>query len=122
MTDLIALAYEALSGQLAVDEEAFRIVARRFAIAPVMARGNVVGATFTDGPEIHIAVLPEGRRVWATRRVLRGLLQPLIDEFGGAQTTVREGHTQGLEFCTRIGFRSIGTVDGIVHMICEKTL
>ncbi|MBW5285941.1 hypothetical protein [Burkholderia gladioli] len=94
----------------------------RFEMHPVTANGQTAGVVMVDGDEIHIAVLPDGRRAWASRRFIRQHLCALITKYGRATTTVRAQHLPGLKFCARLGFKPVREEGGIVHMICEATL
>lgn len=84
--------------------------------------GAVVGVLMRDGPEVHIEVDGTAHRRWATRKFFRNVLNPLIERFGYASTTVCESNKRSLDFCRRIGFDEIGRENGIVKMICKVTL
>ncbi|MFA5186980.1 MAG: hypothetical protein WC551_10910 [Patescibacteria group bacterium] len=62
--------------------------------------GVCIGAVFTKDDEIHVSVLPEWRRKWATK----GLLKQLI---GGQKVTTRvtPGHDYMYGILHRLGFR-----------------
>ncbi|MGX5885234.1 GNAT family N-acetyltransferase, partial [Burkholderia gladioli] len=102
--------------------ECARDALARFEMHPVVVDNQTAGVVMIDGDEIHIAVLPRGRRTWASRRFIRHHLCALIEKHGRATTTVRAHHLPGLKFCARLGFKPVREEGGIVHMICEATL
>ncbi|MCA8331891.1 hypothetical protein [Burkholderia cepacia] len=119
---LEAIVLEVLREQLPVDLRVVSAALERFDLRPVSSGADVVGVVAVDGPEIHIAVLPAGRRVWASRLFIRQELGGVIARHGRAVTTVRASNVAGLNFCTRLGFRRTSEVDGVVHMTCEATV
>ena len=119
---LESIVLEVLREQLPVDRSIVEAALARFELHPVVHGGDVVGVVAIDGPEIHIAVLPGGRRVWASRSFIRQELGGVIARHGRAQTTVRASNVVGLNFCSRLGFRRTAQVDGVVHMTCEATV
>lgn len=119
---LEAIVLEVLREQLPVDHSIVAATLARFDLHPVRSGPNVVGVVAIDGPEIHIAVLPSGRRVWASRSFIRQELGGVIARHGRAETTVRASNIAGLNFCSRLGFRRTCEIDGVVHMTCEATV
>ncbi|HHT8835104.1 TPA: hypothetical protein ACT5B7_006631 [Burkholderia cenocepacia] len=119
---LEAIVLEVLREQLPVDRGIVAAALARFELHPVPAGADVVGVVAIDGPEIHIAVLPSGRRVWASRSFIRQELGGVIARHGRAETTVRASNAAGLNFCSRLGFRRTSEIDGVVHMTCEATV
>ena len=61
--------------------------------------GRPIGAVYSRGDEIHVSVLPDHRRRWATKGVLKQL-------FAGARvtTTVVPGHEYMYDILKRLGF------------------
>lgn len=119
---LEAIVLEVLREQLPVDHSIVAAALARFDLHPVSSGADVVGVVAVDGPEIHIAVLPAGRRVWASRSFIRQELGGVIERHGRAETTVRASNSAGLNFCARLGFRRTSEMDGLVHMTCEATV
>lgn len=119
---LEAIVLEVLCEQLPVDHSVVAMALARFDLHPVQSGPNLVGVVAIDGPEIHIAVLPSGRRVWASRSFIRQELGGVIARYGRAETTVRSSNVAGLNFCSRLGFRRTSEIDGVVHMTCEATV
>ncbi|MBY4725189.1 MULTISPECIES: hypothetical protein [Burkholderia] len=119
---LEAIVLDVLREQLPVERDDVSVLLARFDLHPVTHGGAVVGVVAVDGPEIHISVLPIGRRAWASRSFIRQELGGVIERHGRAETTVRATNAAGLNFCTRLGFRRTSEVDGVVHMTCEATV
>jgi FMN phosphatase YigB (HAD superfamily) len=72
----------------------------------VIARdGLAIGAAYFKGPEFHVSILPEWRRKWLTR----GLLKELIAE-PVSVTRVTEGHEYMHGILKRLGFEDRGGV------------
>jgi len=119
---LEGIVLDVLREQLPVDGSVVVATLARFDLRPVLVDADIVGVVAIDGPEIHIAVLPAGRRVWASRSFIRQELGGVIARHGRAETTVRASNAAGLNFCSRLGFRRTSEVGGVVHMICEATV
>ncbi|EKS9798232.1 MULTISPECIES: GNAT family N-acetyltransferase [Burkholderia] len=119
---LESIVLEVLREQFPVDHAAVSELMARFDLHPVLHDDEIVGVVAIDGPEIHISVLPAGRRLWASRSFIRQELGGVIERYGRAETTVRASNLAGLNFCARLGFRRTSEVDGVVHMTCEATV
>lgn len=66
--------------------------------------GEAVGAVFTKGPEIHVAVVPRYQRRWARRGLIGNCLGDILRRFGYATTRVMNDNPKGMEFVKRLGF------------------
>ncbi len=68
-----------------------------------------VGMLMVRGDELHVAVLPEVRGKWLSRRLIREAFAPILEKYGRARTKVAEGNAVGLDFVRRIraGFASL---------------
>lgn len=65
--------------------------------------GNrAVGMLMTKGAELHVAVVPEVRGKWLSRRIIREVFAPILAVHGQAKTKVAEGNVVGLDFVRRI--------------------
>lgn len=63
-----------------------------------------VGMLMTRGNELHVAVIPEVRGKWLSRRLIREVLSPLIEKSGEAVTSVMPDNEAGRDFVSRLGF------------------
>ena len=84
----------------------------RFKIKSLCNDEDVVGSVFYDGPEIHIAIFPEYRRRWASRRIIRDILKHPFDEYGYAITM---GFESDRDFLERIGFKEQFRINDITY-------
>lgn len=67
---------------------------------------DVVGMLMLKDGELHVAVLPEIRGRWLSRRLIREVLGPLVQQYGEAKTKVAADNETGKDFIRRIGFAS----------------
>lgn len=63
---------------------------------------RAVGMLMTRGPELHVAVIPEVRGRWLSRRLINEVFAPIIGKHGRAVTSVASDNARGLEFVRRI--------------------
>lgn len=80
-------------------------------VEAIMRGDECIGAVYRKGEEIHVSIVPEWRRKWVTK----GLLKQL---FAGQRVTTRvtPGHEYMYGILERIGFRK--TDDGA--LVLEK--
>lgn len=68
-------------------------------------RGNEpVGMLMVKGPELHVAVVPEVRGKWLSRRLIRDVLAPLLHAHKEIRTSVQPENGIGRDFVSRLGF------------------
>lgn len=69
---------------------------------------RTIGMLMVKGPELHVAVLPEVRGKWLSRRLIREVFNPIFKTYGKAETDVSPDNEKGIEFVNRIreGFAS----------------
>ena len=65
---------------------------------------KAVGMLMVRGSELHVAVLPEVRGKWLSRRLIRDVIKPIICQHGEATTCVQPDNSIGKDFVKRIGF------------------
>ena len=63
---------------------------------------RAVGMLMTRGPELHVAVLPQVRGKWLSRRLIRQVFKPILEQHGHAETLVMDDNRIGLDFVRRI--------------------
>lgn len=80
----------------------------------------VIGMLMTKGPELHVAVIPEYRRRWLSRRLIRKVLVEIIDKYGKVITSVMENNTVGRDFVERLGFERHYFSNGIIYYRIER--
>lgn len=77
-------------------------------VMPVEVGGVVVGAVFANGPEVHVAVLPENHLKWATPSLYRWAITDRLKRYGKLVTTGKSDN----EFIKRAGFKPVGETNG----------
>src|SRR5260221_81708 len=53
---------------------------------------RAIGMLMVRGAELHVAVLPEVRGRWLSRRLIREVFAPIISRYGQAKTSVVAGN------------------------------
>jgi GNAT superfamily N-acetyltransferase len=79
--------------------DAYLVACAGWQVVAVCDDDKPIGALYARDGVIHLGIVPEYRGRWASRRVIRQMLQY------GEKTTVRDDEPQCIEFVTRIGFR-----------------
>ena len=95
---------KALKDRLELTVEQIKEVFKEFELKPVLRNSKVVGCFLVKGNEIHVAILPEYRKRWFSKKVFKDLVEELVKKYGFVKTSVVEGNDKGLDFITRIGF------------------
>lgn len=62
---------------------------------------EVIGMLMTKGNELHVAVKPEVRGKWLSRRLIREVFEPVL-EFGEWKTSVSPENKKGEDFVKRV--------------------
>lgn len=65
---------------------------------------EAVGMLMVRGAELHVAVIPEVRGKWLSRRLIREVIGPLLHKHGEARTSVTTDNGIGRDFIKRLGF------------------
>ena len=63
---------------------------------------RAVGMLMVKGAELHVAVIPEVRGRWLSRRLIRETFAPILAEHRQAKTSVLPDNSIGLDFVRRI--------------------
>ena len=92
--EAIDAGWRAYADQLPGLESDYRAACERWQVVAVVA-DEVIGALFVDGDVIHLGIVPEWRKRWASRRLLREMLSY------GQRTELLVGDSA--EFVERIG-------------------
>lgn len=74
--------------------------------------GVMIGAVFYLGPEVHVAILPQHRKKWMSKRIIREILGIPFSKFGYAVTM---GFEKDRDFLERIGFQEQFTINDVTH-------
>lgn len=95
---------KALKDRLELTIEQIKEVFKEFELKPVVRHSKVVGCFLVKDNEIHVAILPEYRKRWFSKKVFKDLVGPVVEKYGFVKTSVIDGNNKGLDFITRIGF------------------
>jgi hypothetical protein len=97
--------YEAVCERITLPKDEFMEQLRAWELRPV-AQGDVIAAVvMVMGNEVHVAVKRGYRGRWMKRgSVIRGILAPILAEYGELTTSVSFGNDSGRAFVERIGF------------------
>lgn len=63
---------------------------------------RAVGMLMTRDGELHVAVMPEVRGRWLSKRLIREVFAPIFAAHGRARTSIADGNARGLDFVRRI--------------------
>lgn len=95
----LRVGYVATDWTNALDFQAYEAAMGDWTIRAVVRDGECIGAAYRQGDEIHVSILPQYRKRWATRSILRQL-------FSGNRVTTRvvPGHDYMYDILARLGF------------------
>lgn len=73
-------------------------------VKAIVRDGECIGASYRQGDEIHVSIMPKWRGLWMTRGLLRDL-------FSGDSVTTRvtPGHEYMFDILKRLGFKTTNT-------------
>lgn len=101
----LRVGFEATDWSRPIDFAWFQQAMEDWDVRAIQRDGEYIGAVFSRGSELHVSVLPQWRRKWVTK----GLLRELFD--GKLVTTrVMPGHDYMYDILARLGF--VQTDDG----------
>lgn len=103
----LRVGYEATDWSAPITYEAYRTAVKDWIIKAISRDGQIIGAVYNKDDELHVSVLPEWRRLWLTK----GLVKQL---FGGPRVTtkVTTGHEYMYDVLKRLGFKELA--DGML--------
>ena len=106
----LKIGYEATSWQSPVSYEQHVDIAKNWDVKLIERDGQPIGAMFEKDGEIHCSILPEWRRKWLTK----GLLRQILDR-PNFYTRVDDGHDYMYGILARLGMarRPDGTIGRI---------
>lgn len=96
----LRVGYEATDWSAPITYEEYRAAVKDWIIKAISRDGQIIGAVYNKDDELHVSVLPEWRRLWLTKGLLRQL-------FGGSRVTtkVTTGHDYMYDVLKRLGFK-----------------
>ena len=96
----LLVGYKATDWSAPITYEEYRAAVKDWIIKAISRDGQIIGAVYNKDDELHVSVLPEWRRLWLTKGLLRQL-------FGGSRVTtkVTTGHDYMYDVLKRLGFK-----------------
>ena len=94
----LTVGYAATSWNAPVTFDQYAQALSDWTIRAIQRNDETIGAVFSKDGEVHVSVLPQWRRQWATKGLLRELLSPPV------KTRIAEGHDYMREILIRLGF------------------
>lgn len=103
----LAIGYAATDWSSFVDYEAYEAALKDWTVKTIVRDDTPVGAAYFKDGEVHVSILPEWRKKWATKGVIAQL-------FAGekAFSRIAPGHDYMFDIFRRLGFNVYN--DGIV--------
>ena len=104
----LAVGYAATDWSSPVSYEAYEAALKDWTVKTIVRDGERIGAAYFKDGEVHVSILPEWRKKWATK----GLIAQLFaDE--GAFSRIAPGHEYMFDIFRRLGFNIYD--DGVVE-------
>jgi hypothetical protein len=96
----LQIGYKATDWSAPISFENYRTAVKDWIIKAIKRDDQVIGAVYLKDDELHVSILPEWRRMWITKGILRQL-------FSGPRVTtkVTPGHEYMYDILKRLGFK-----------------
>ena len=96
----LRVGYEATDWNAPMVFEDYCAAVNDWTIKAIKRDDSVIGAVYRKDDELHVSILPEWRRIWVTKGLLRQL-------FSGPKVTtkVTHGHDYMYDILKRLGFK-----------------
>jgi hypothetical protein len=96
----LRVGYAATQWSVPVSFDDYQNAMKNWTIQTILKDGHPIGAVYRKDDELHVSVLPEWRRKWVTKGMLRQLFnRPKIT------TRVAAGHDYMYDILKRLGFK-----------------
>lgn len=98
----LTVGYKATDWPSPVPEAVYRKVMDDWDVKAIVRDDKCIGAAYFSGDEVHVSILPEWRKKWATKGLIAALLK------GRVTTRVTPGHEYMHGILQRLGFAQQG--------------
>lgn len=115
---LVERLWEKAEPMVFITKEAFVNGLSQWEIYPVVEGGEILVIVATDGPHMHFETMETGRSI--TRRIVRQVLEPLIEKYGYAVTKTPKDEARQRRFNELIGFKVVGEDEYDIHYRIER--
>lgn len=95
----LRVGYEATDWTVPIDEDTYLMAVEPWTVQALVRDGECIGAVYRRADELHVSILPEWRKKWATKGLLRQLFGTLP-----VRTKVTPGHEYMYDILRRLGF------------------
>jgi hypothetical protein len=96
----LRVGYEATDWNAPMVFEDYCAAVKDWTVKAIKRDDSVIGAVYRKDDELHVSILPEWRRIWVTK----GLLRQLFSE-PKVTTKVTHGHDYMYDILKRLGFK-----------------
>lgn len=103
----LAIGYAATDWSSPVGHAAYKDALKDWTVKTIVRDGGPIGAAYFKDGEVHVSILPEWRKKWATK----GLITQLFAA-DGAFSRIAPGHDYMFDIFRRLGFNVCN--DGVV--------
>ena len=93
-----------LKDRIALTKKQVKESFKNFKILAIKHNNKIVGCFLVKENEIHVAILPECRKKWFSRKLFKEGIAELIKQYGYVKTTMMPDNKEGLLFITKLGF------------------
>lgn len=97
-TTALRVGYESTDWSVPISFDDYESALSDWVVQALLRDGEVIGAVFTKDGEFHFSVRPEWRKRWATKGLLRAVLEK------STHTQVSPGHEYMSDILKRLGF------------------
>ena len=96
----LRIGYEATDWSAPISFETYCAAVKDWVVKAIKRDDLIIGAVYYKDDELHVSILPEWRRLWVTKGILRQL-------FSGPRVTtkVTPGHEHMYGILKRLGFK-----------------
>lgn len=110
--------YEAVGSRVSMPKDEFISQLKQWELKPVEIDGTLAAVVMVNRNEVHVAVKPGFKGKWMKRgSVIRGILAPILEEYGELVTSVSFDNEAGRAFVERIGFIPSGVTYRLEKLI-----
>ena len=97
--------YNSIEDRISLPKDEFIEQLKAWELKPVELDGMLTAVVMVKDNEVHVAVREGFKGKWMKRgSVIRGILAPILAEYGEIVTSVSYGNEAGRAFVERIGF------------------
>lgn len=116
--DLIELLWKKAEPMFFATKDDFVRGLSNWEIYPIIEDVQILLIVAINGPQMHFETMESGRPI--TRRIVRSILEPLIEKYGYAVTKTPKEESRQRRFNELIGFVMVGEDEYDIHYRIER--